>query len=142
MTEDRRKILDNMIHIGRGFEVKLAEEIPITYVYSSEDVVSVENKPIWQDVTYHSVTGDMARIPEGMSKFQFLDKSRDKIQSEVIGKIKEDKGECKTFVLTTRPRIEAGTSHYGLYLKGKWVDAEDVKTIQAPEEFEDPFPAE
>jgi len=145
MTEDRHRILDNMVHIGKGFEVKLTEELPIVYYYNKPDeqnaVATIGDIPVWQSKMYRSITGDLSQIPTGMSKFQYLDKNKNKVQSEVINQILKDKNNMKTFVLTTRPRVEAATDYYGMYLKGMWVDKKGLKNLQAPEEFEDPFPA-
>jgi hypothetical protein len=89
---------------------------------------------------YQATTLDISKTPKGTSKYAYLDKCRDLVQKDIIDQIKADQGKNKTFLLFTRPRMEANPMAFRIRLEGKWVADANVQQIDAPEEIEDPFP--
>jgi len=133
-----------LIHIGSGFERRLAENIAISYQYIKPSEVPIyKNNIISEPTEYFETSLDLLKIPKGVSKFNHWDRTRDLIQNTIIDKIKKDQGSNKTFLLYLRPRIEAITlTRFNIRLEGIWVKESNVKQVNAPEDIEDIFPFE
>jgi hypothetical protein len=145
VTEEQKELLyAAMMHVGGGFEKRMAARLPVSYQYTKPGQVPTFQKKLMVDlVEYESVCNDLADVPTGVTKFTHWDRSRDFVQNKIIDKIKQDQGSNHTFLLYTRPRIEAlGLTTFKLRVEGIWVKAKNVKQINAPEEFEEPFPYE
>lgn len=145
ITEDEKEQLyAGLLHVGGGFEKRLAASLPISYQYTRPgEVPSYKNELVAEPNEYSGLCQDLADIPKGMSKFTHWDRVRDNLQDGIIDKIKKDQGKSKTFLLFLRPRIEAlGLTRFGMRLEGIWVKEENVKQIEAPEDLEEPFPFE
>lgn len=141
--QEADELFEKIAHIGRGFETKLKESLPIVYLYTSPgNVPQYKGQPVIDIHEYFGSTPDVSSIPKGLSKYNFLDKCRDMVQSKVIDKIKAEQGDNATFILFIRPRIEATTTFFNLKLDGKWVKEKNIKQIDGPEDLEDPFPCE
>jgi len=145
VTEDQRDILfTEMQHVGGGFEQRLFDKLPISYQYVSPGDMPIYKKHPMIDLDeYTEISQDMDTIPKGMSKYTHWDRCREFVQNGIIDKIKKDQEDNHTFLLYLRPRIEAiGLSVFKIRLEGKWVKEKNIKSKQAPEEFEPPFPFE
>jgi hypothetical protein len=138
--EEINELFEKLVHIGNGIESKI-KALPGVYRYTQPNQPPTYNGNLMIDIDdYQAVTLDISKIPKGMSKYAYLDKCRDLVQKDLIDQIKKDQGNNKTFLLFTRPRIEANPAAFRIRLEGKWVEEANVPQIDAPEEFEDPFP--
>ncbi len=136
-------VFEKVIHIGSGFEKKLADSLPVAHIHTRPGSMHMFNGRIILDAKeYLKSTPDMSIIPKGMSRYSFFDKCRDNVQSSLIESIESDRGNFNTFILFVRPIIEASTTIYTIKLQGIWVVEKNVNSINAPDELEDPFPAE
>ncbi len=145
ITEEQKDALyAGLLHVGGGFEKRLASKLPISYQYTKPgEVPSYKNDLIPEATEYAGLSMDLESVPKGMSKFTHWDRVRDLLQNGIIDKIKKDQGKNKTFLLFVRPRIEAlGITKFAMRLEGIWVKEADVKQIDAPEDLEDIFPFE
>ena len=145
ITEDQREQLYSaMMHVAGGFEKRLAAQFPVSFQYTKPGEVPTFGKNLMVNIMeYEGMSQDLARVPDGISKFTHWDRCRDYVQNGIIDKIRKDQGSNNTFLLYLRPRIEAlGLTTFKLYLEGVWIKEKNVKQINAPEEIEEPFPFE
>lgn len=142
--EQKEKLYESILHVGGGFEKRLAAALPVSYQYTAPgQVYTYKNEVVAEPVEYAGLGLDLESIPTGMSKFKHWDNAREALQNGIINRIKADQGKNKTFLLFLRPRIEAVTlSRFAMRLEGIWVKEANVPPVQAPEELEDAFPFE
>ena len=142
--EEKEEMFERIGHVGKGFEHRLAQKLPISYQYTKPGEVPRYKKDLMVfNVEYESVSPDLSIVPKGNTKYRYWDRCRDLFQDNLIDKIMSDRGNGNTFLLYVRPRIEALTTGiFKMRLEGIWTEDKNVKQIDGPEEFEDPFPHE
>jgi hypothetical protein len=139
-NEEVNELFEKLVHIGDGLESKI-QALPGVYIYMKPSEPPTYKGKLMVDLDeYQATTLDISKTPKGTSKYAYLDKCRDLVQKDIIDQIKADQGKNKTFLLFTRPRMEANPMAFRIRLEGKWVADANVQQIDAPEEIEDPFP--